>query len=220
MASALFRFLAALGRNVIVANTFGSFALVTVFVMGGFILSYNDVKKWWIWGYWISPMMYGQNAIAVNEFLGQRWGQVPPNSTDSLGVMVLKSRGLFVEARWYWISVGALIGYILLFNFLFTLALRYLDPLGKPQAVLSKEALDEKIANMTRGDVELSSRGSKNPSVREVESRRSVSSGRTLSKRVGSFNDSDLNRRRGMVLPFQPFSMVFDEIRYAIDMPQ
>lgn len=35
-----------------------------------------DVKKWWIWGYWISPMMYGQNAIAVNEFLGHQWRHV------------------------------------------------------------------------------------------------------------------------------------------------
>lgn len=27
-------------------------------------------------------------------------------------------------------------------------------------------------------------------------------------------------RKRGMVLPFQPLSLAFDEIRYAIDMPQ
>lgn len=39
MASGLFRFMGALGRNIIVANTFGSFALVAVLVMGGFILS-------------------------------------------------------------------------------------------------------------------------------------------------------------------------------------
>jgi hypothetical protein len=39
MASALFRFIAALGRNMIVANTFGSFALLLLFTLGGFILS-------------------------------------------------------------------------------------------------------------------------------------------------------------------------------------
>lgn len=39
----------------------------------------------------------------------------------------MKSRGIFPEARWYWIGVGATIGYILLFNFLFTLALKYLN---------------------------------------------------------------------------------------------
>ncbi|XP_058223774.1 pleiotropic drug resistance protein 1-like isoform X2 [Rhododendron vialii] len=72
-ASGLFRLIAALGRNMIVANTFGSFALLAILVLGGFILSRDDIKKWWIWGYWASPLMYGQNAIAVNEFLGDSW---------------------------------------------------------------------------------------------------------------------------------------------------
>lgn len=29
-----------------------------------------------IWGYYISPMMYGQNAIVMNEFLDKRWSAV------------------------------------------------------------------------------------------------------------------------------------------------
>lgn len=40
------------------------------------LLVSDDVKKWWIWGYWISPMMYAQNAISVNEFLGNSWRHV------------------------------------------------------------------------------------------------------------------------------------------------
>lgn len=109
MASGLFRFIGALGRNMIVANTFGSFALLVLLVLGGFILGRGiffyeilftqlfrltyywlfvllkmlfiyfvteDVKKWWIWGYWVSPLMYAQNALAVNEFLGHQWSQV------------------------------------------------------------------------------------------------------------------------------------------------
>jgi len=39
----------------------------------------------------------------------------------------MKSRGVFPQADWYWIGVGALIGYIFLLNFLFTLALKYLN---------------------------------------------------------------------------------------------
>ena len=34
----------------------------------------EDIKKWWTWGYWISPIMYAQNAVVVNEFLGKNWG--------------------------------------------------------------------------------------------------------------------------------------------------
>lgn len=39
MAIGLFRLIGALGRTMVVANTFGSFALLVVFVLGGFILA-------------------------------------------------------------------------------------------------------------------------------------------------------------------------------------
>ncbi|GLT97658.1 hypothetical protein SLE2022_152130 [Rubroshorea leprosula] len=217
MASGMFRFMGSIGRSIIVANTCGSFALLAVLVMGGFILSRDDIKKWWLWGYWISPMMYAQNSIAVNEFLGKSWRHIPPNSTESLGISVLKSRGIFPEARWYWIGVGTLIGYCFLFNFLFTVALKYLDPFGKPQAIISRETLAEKQADKAVQSIELSSRG-KSSSEPDKESHRSASS-RTLSAGVGSINEENLNRR-GMVLPFEPLSITFDEIKYAVDMPQ
>lgn len=42
MASGLFRLIGALGRNIIVANTVGSFGLLTVLVMGGFVISRGE----------------------------------------------------------------------------------------------------------------------------------------------------------------------------------
>ena len=39
MAFALFRFIAAMGRNLIIANTFGSAALLMLFALSGFVLS-------------------------------------------------------------------------------------------------------------------------------------------------------------------------------------
>lgn len=78
MESALLRFTAAAGRNIIIANTLGTFALFARFALGGFIISRatNEIKKWWIWAYWISPLMYEQNAVVVNEFLGDSWSHV------------------------------------------------------------------------------------------------------------------------------------------------
>ncbi|XP_058002043.1 pleiotropic drug resistance protein 1 [Hevea brasiliensis] len=221
MASGLFRLMAALGRNIIVANTFGSFALLAILVLGGFILSRDDVKKWWLWGYWVSPLTYVQNAISVNEFLGKTWRHVPPHSTEPLGVGLLKSHAIFPEAHWYWIGVGALIGYIFLFNFLYILALKNLDPFGKPQATLSKEALAEQNANRT-GEFNKSSTSGKSSSERGNESQRSISciSSSTLSARVDNFSNANQSRKWGMVLPFQPLSMAFNEIKYAVDMPQ
>lgn len=52
--------------------------------------------------------------------------QIVPGSTKSLGVTILKYRGIFPYAKWYWIGLGGLTGYVILFNGLFTLALVYL----------------------------------------------------------------------------------------------
>ncbi|CAL9134814.1 unnamed protein product [Musa textilis] len=215
MASGLFRTIGAVGRNMIVANTFGAFALLILLVLGGFILSREKVKKWWIWGYWISPLMYSQNAVAVNEFLGHSWSHITPNSNppELLGVSVLESHAIFAEAKWYWIGFGALVGYVLLFNALFTLALTYLNPFGKSQPPLSEETLKEKHANLT-GEVLLdnSSRG-----------RRSVghsSSKRRKSSSLGSMRAAFEQNKKGMVLPFTPLSITFDDVRYSVDMPQ
>lgn len=43
---------------------------------------------------------------------------------------------------------------------------------------------------------------------------------RTLATSVGSTNEVKHNDNRGMVLPYEPHSITFDEIRYAVDMPQ
>ncbi|KAG4947901.1 hypothetical protein JHK82_041072 [Glycine max] len=190
MASALFRTIAAIGRNMIIANTFGSFAIVTLLTLGGFILSREDVKKWWIWGYWISPIMYEQNAMMVNEFLGQSWSHVLPNSTESLGVEVLKSRGFFTHASWYWIGAGALLGFVVLLNITFTLALTYLN-----------HPFNCHAGNLDDNGTE------------------SMSS-RSASVRPKAAVESSHRRKRGMVLPFEPHSLTFDGITYSVDMPQ
>lgn len=232
MSVALFRFIASVGRNMIVANTFGSFALLMVLLLGGFLLSRHDIKGWWIWGYWISPLMYAQNAISVNEFLGHKWNK-PANlssTTDTLGVYVLKSRGMFPHGYWYWIGVAALVGYTFFFNACFTLALSYLKPLGKAQSAVSEETLQDNQSNRTGGMVELSARqGSKGKSVAESTSegraaeiarRSGVSSTGSLSDRLGATAAATSGRaNKGMVLPFQPLSIAFDDICYYVDMP-
>ena len=98
--------------------------------------------------------MYAQNAISVNEFFGKSWNhvrilllkrylhhlrvgkssqfffsamQIPENESRPLGMLVLESRGIFTKSNWYWIGAGAMVGYIFLFNTLFSLALEYLN---------------------------------------------------------------------------------------------
>ncbi|KAL4625244.1 hypothetical protein ACB092_05G011200 [Castanea dentata] len=214
MASALFRSIGAMGRNMIVANTFGSFALLLLFALGGFILSKDDIKKWWIWGYWISPLMYGQNAIVVNEFLGGNWRN--GNTTEALGISVLKSRGFFTQAYWYWIGIGALVGFLLVFNIIFTLALAYLNPFGKAQTVKSDELENNEQGLRTREGIQLTLRGNSSSHHSNIGSRRRSSS----SARSGAKIEASRNGKKGMVLPFDQHSITFDDIIYSVDMPQ
>ncbi|CAL5426355.1 unnamed protein product [Camellia sinensis] len=204
MALSLFRFLAGAGRTPVVASTMGSFTLLLVFVLGGFIVSKDDIKPWMIWGYYISPMMYGQNAIAINEFLDKRWSNPATGSSQlSVGKTILKSRGLFREEYWYWICIGALLAYSLLFNGLFIAALTYLNPFGDSKAVISEEEDDE-----SSNKRQLASNGEGiDMAVRNPQ-------GSTRSN-VDGANQS----KRGMVLPFAPLSLVFDHVNYYVDMP-
>ncbi|KAH6758770.1 pleiotropic drug resistance 12 [Perilla frutescens var. frutescens] len=182
-ASSLFKVIGAVGRNMIIANTFGFFILLLVFALSGFVLSRRNVKKWWLWGYYSSPMMYGQNAIIVNEFRGHSWKHASPdaNVSSSLGMVVVESIGYFTGSYWYWIGIASLLGMILLFNTLSTLALTYLNPLERHQAMI-------------------------------CEDENGVSTGTTERK--------DQRNKSDVVLPFEPHSIAFDNVKYSVDMPQ
>lgn len=109
---------------------------------------------------------------------------------------------------------------------------------GKPQAVLSEEELAEKQANREGALVLLKS---PNRSKRRSHPRRSVTRSSSLSRggelqmqqipsertvssfhRNGSDHNTTNNRSvatRGMVLPFQPLSISFNDISYFVDLP-
>ncbi|EEE56847.1 hypothetical protein OsJ_06460 [Oryza sativa Japonica Group] len=97
MAMALFRFLGAILQTMVIAISFGMLVLLIVFVFGGFVIRKNDIRPWWIWCYWASPMMYSQNAISINEFLASRWA-IPNNDTTIDAKTEMKQQGL-MESR-------------------------------------------------------------------------------------------------------------------------
>ncbi|KAK9065935.1 hypothetical protein SSX86_015337 [Deinandra increscens subsp. villosa] len=210
MALGLFRTLAAAARNMMISNTFGSAALLCVFLLGGFIMPKDMIKPWWIWGYWVSPLSYAQSAIAVNEFTSTRWMKVcflhltfpchqcqirfviTPNAATwqnltgtntTVGYGVLQFHHLPTEDYWYWLGVGVLLLYALLFNIIVTLTLAYLKPLKSAPIVLPATVAE------AGGDV-------------------------TLAK------SETASRRHGMTLPFKPLSMTFHNVSYFVDMPK
>uniref|UniRef100_A0ACD5TPW7 Uncharacterized protein n=1 Tax=Avena sativa TaxID=4498 RepID=A0ACD5TPW7_AVESA len=206
MAMALFRFMGAVLKSMVVANTFGMFVILLIFIFGGFLIPRGDIRPWWIWAYWSSPMMYSQNALSVNEFLASRWST--PNKDTSIdaptvGKALLKSRGLFTTEGGYWLSIGAIIGFAILFNILYILALTYLSPSGSSNTLVSdKENENETNKEQTSESNALSTAASSIPMVS-----------------VGTNGATNRLTQSGVVLPFQPLSLSFNHINYYVDMP-
>ncbi|XP_024517239.1 ABC transporter G family member 34 [Selaginella moellendorffii] len=191
MSLGLFRMVGALSRTIVVANTLGSFQFLLMCALGGFILSRENIPNWLTWGYWSTPLSYAQNALSANEFLAHRW-QRPSNSSDTVGVAFLKSRGLFPNEYWYWIGVGALLGFGAVYNFLYIVALSYLDPFQNSRGAISEEKTKDK-------DISVSEASKTWDSVEGIE--------------------MALATKTGMVLPFPPLSISFSHVNYYVDMP-
>lgn len=242
MAAGLFRLIAGVCRTMIIANTGGALTLLLVFLLGGFIVPYGEIPKWWIWGYWSSPLTYGFNALAVNELYAPRWmnKRASDNSTR-LGDSVLDAFDVFHDKNWFWIGAAALLGFAILFNVLFTFSLMYLNPFGNRQAIMSEETATEIEAeqeeskeeprlrrNSTKRDSiprSLSSsdgNNSREMAIRRMNSRlSSLSNGNGMSRSGDASLDAanGVAPKRGMVLPFTPLAMSFDNVNYYVDMP-
>ncbi|XP_078431904.1 pleiotropic drug resistance 1 [Wolffia australiana] len=206
-AAGLFRLVAGVCRSETMANTGGSLILLIVFILGGFIIRRGLIPSWWIWGYWVSPLTYAFNAFAVNEMLAPRWMNQLTEGNRPLGMAVLESFDVYAKNYWYWIGAAALLGFAIFFNVLFNLSLKYLSPLGKMQAVISDETADEMESRQT-----------------DPTAGRGLKMGETNIRRTNSLTNDPVKEngaapKRGMVLPFTPLAMSFDEVSYFVDMP-
>ncbi|OVA12443.1 Glycoside hydrolase [Macleaya cordata] len=239
MAAGLFKLTAAVCRSMMIANTGGALSLLLVFLLGGFILPQDKIPKWWIWGHWLSPLSYGAKALSVNEMFAPRWmDKLASDGVTKLGIKVLENFSFYTVSYWYWIGAAALLGFTVLFNVLFTFALMYLNPIGKPQAVINEETANEMEITQeetkdsprlktTRSKIDVVPRSlvaADGNNTRELALQRMSS--RMKSHGPGSRNsDTALEAangvapKRGMVLPFTPLAMSFDEVNYFVDMP-
>ncbi|CAI0467875.1 unnamed protein product [Linum tenue] len=190
MALGMFRTLASVARDMVVATTFASVCLLIIISSGGFIIPKAMVKPWWAWAFWVSPLTYAQRAISVNEFGADRWMKSSTTGNGTVGDNVLKNHSLPTDDRWYWLGVGVLLTYALFLNVVVTLALAFLHPLKKHQATHTGDDSSDEIDK--NGD-------------------RKKKASETSMEKVG---------RRGMILPFQPLVMAFRNVNYFVDMPK
>ncbi|KAL4636641.1 hypothetical protein ACB092_03G023500 [Castanea dentata] len=121
----MFRFLASVFQTNNASMTAGSFAILIVLVFSGFIITQSSMPVWLKWGFWVSPMTCGEMDLSLNEFLAPRWQKMLSTNT-TIGQEILESRGLNFDGYLYWISLGALFGFIIVFNIGYVLALTFL----------------------------------------------------------------------------------------------
>ncbi|XP_020587828.1 ABC transporter G family member 42-like [Phalaenopsis equestris] len=222
VAFGLFRAIAGLCRRIIISNSAAALSLLFFFIVGGCFLPKDLIPKYWMWGYWISPLTYGYTALTVNEFLAPRWmNRSAPGK--SVGLEVLETIGVFPEKKWYWIGVGALLIFVILFNVIFTLALTYLGPIETPQAVIS-EAKANKETRKTLKVVIMDTVNDYSPQA--LPTIDEASKKEMVDLQVEDYSSESIDASRsclpkiGMVLPFTPLTVSFHDVNYFIDKPQ
>ncbi|KAH0768252.1 hypothetical protein KY285_004123 [Solanum tuberosum] len=188
----MFRFLASVCRTVVASTAAGSLSILFVFLFSGFIIPRPSMPVWLKWGFWISPLTYGEIGLSVNEFLAPRWQKTLSTNT-TIGNEVLESRGLNFDGYLYWISVCALFGFTILFNIGFTLALTFLKAPGS-RAIISRDKYSQIEGNSDSSDKADAEENSKT----------------TMDSHEGAGR---------MVLPFEPLSLVFRDVQYSVDTP-
>ncbi|KAH9676821.1 ABC transporter G family member 37 [Citrus sinensis] len=191
----MFRFVASVFQTVVAAMTAGSFAILLVLLFGGFVISKLSMPVWLKWGFWISPVTYGEIGLSLNEFLAPRWQKMLPTNT-TIGQEILESRGLNFDGYLFWISLGALFGFALLLNIGFTLALTFLKTSGSSRAMISLEKFSEMRVSEDSTSGEIVKEHSRSTPMTNKESYKGK-----------------------MVLPFEPLTLAFQDLKYYIDTP-
>ncbi|XP_058076795.1 pleiotropic drug resistance protein 3-like isoform X2 [Magnolia sinica] len=198
MSMSMFRFTASIFQTMSAALMGGNLFLLFFLLFGGYILPRSSIPSWLHWGFWLSPLTYGEIGMSVNEFLAPRW-QKDSFANTTIGNQVLISRGLNFGGYFYWISLGALVGFSILFNIGFTLALTFLQSPGISRAIISHEKLSQ---------------------LHEREDHRSSTHlGRSSTSSLPPETVKAPKRVGRMVLPFVPLTMAFQDVWYCIDTP-
>uniref|UniRef100_A0ACD5Y0G5 Uncharacterized protein n=1 Tax=Avena sativa TaxID=4498 RepID=A0ACD5Y0G5_AVESA len=193
----MFRCVASYCQTMVASSVGGTLALLAILLFGGFIIPRPFLPNWLKWGFWLSPLSYAEIGPTGNEFLAPRWLETMVSGV-TLGRRILMDQGLDFNSYFYWISLGALIGFILLFNVGFAIGLTIKNPLGTTQAIVSRNS-----PNSSDGRDPHMSKVTENgaPELLQEETA-------SIPYRTGR-----------MVLPFTPRTISFQDVSYYVDTP-
>ncbi|KAK1629536.1 hypothetical protein QYE76_003851 [Lolium multiflorum] len=192
----MFRCVASYGQTMVAGSVGGTLAFLVLLSFGGFLIPRPFLPNWLKWGFWLSPLSYAEIGLTGNEFLASRWLEITVSGV-TLGRRILMDRGLDFSSYFYWISVGAMIGFILLFNVGFAIGLTIKNPPGTSRAIISRNK-----PNTLDGRDQDISKDTKN-GMPKLQAETALTP----------------NRTGRMVLPFTPLIISFQDVSYYVDTP-
>ncbi|XP_062206068.1 ABC transporter G family member 41-like isoform X2 [Phragmites australis] len=195
-ALSLFRCVASYCQTMTAGSVGGTMSFLVILLFGGFIIPRPSMPNWLKWGFWFSPLSYAEIGLTGNEFLAPRWQKITVSGV-TLGRRILMDRGLDFSSYFYWLSIGALIGFILLFNIGFAIGLTTKKAPGTSRVISSRDKLT--ILNGRDQD--------KN---KDTEN---------LMHKLGPKASLTANNTGRMVLPFMMLTISFQNVNYYVDTP-
>ncbi|CAL5017868.1 unnamed protein product [Urochloa decumbens] len=192
-ALSFFRCLVSYCQTAPVSSVGCTLSILFILLCGGFVIPQASIPSWLKWIFWISPMSYGEISLTGNEFLAPRWEKIMVSGI-TLGKSILMDRGLNFSSIFYWISVGALIVFILLLNIGFAIGLT--TKRRTSQVLVSRDN-----ATIIQGK-----------DLTDFED--TVNKSQKLPKAT-----LDTTNITGNVLPFKPLTISFRDVNYYVDTP-
>ncbi|RXH92529.1 hypothetical protein DVH24_033425 [Malus domestica] len=92
----------------------------------------------------LAPWLAAEIPILVDSGM-----PVPNAAENTVGKVLLKGRGLFTTETWFWICIGALFGFSILFNLLFVAALTFLDPIVDNKTLIDNDDAENKSKRLS-----------------------------------------------------------------------
>ncbi|EEE53001.1 hypothetical protein OsJ_35688 [Oryza sativa Japonica Group] len=139
-ALSLYRCVGSYCQTIAVGPIAATMSLLVILLFGGFLIPRPSMPNWLKWGFWLSPLSYAEIGLTGNEFLAPRWLKITISGV-TIGRRILIDRGLDFSVYFYWISVAALIGFILLYNIGFAIGLTIKQSPGASQAIISNDKI-------------------------------------------------------------------------------
>eukprot|EP00667_Euglena_gracilis_P002184 EG_transcript_2185 len=135
---AFFRLLGLLSPNDVFGTGTATIILLLLLIHTGYAVALANVKPWWLWMYWVSPLQYGLTAMTLNEFHSNHYSGLQDPTEPSAGTWgnyYLALRGLSTDQERLWTCFIFLLGFPVAIFILTCLALAYVrwpDPAPIP----------------------------------------------------------------------------------------